>query len=79
MTLHEKDKLITTELGIERLCVLCCEYWPLDPEFFYKRGNGFHSYCKSCVTQRCHELRHGAVRKCKLYKRKRLMVAYEEN
>jgi len=63
-------KIIKTELGIEKICGLCGESWPLDEDFFYRRGSGWHSYCKACCTLRTAELRAGAVRKVKLYKRK---------
>lgn len=29
----EKKKYIETELGREKLCIQCNEYWPLDDEF----------------------------------------------
>ena len=48
-----------TELGLELRCARCREYWPADPEFFHKKGEGFHSYCRVCVTERCYELRGG--------------------
>ena len=46
-----------TELGLERKCSRCQEFWPCDDEFFHASGNGFHSYCKACVSERCYELR----------------------
>ena len=55
-----KLRFVRTELGIEKLCARCKEYWPLD--FYHRCGDGTHSYCKACVTERCYELRHGAVR-----------------
>ena len=30
-----KPKYIETELGREKLCICCDEYYPLDDEFFY--------------------------------------------
>ena len=59
----------TTELGTEKRCCRCTEFFPMDDEFFYRRGSGFHSYCKACVKERCNELRSGAVRKNKPYRR----------
>ena len=56
-----------TELGKEKECARCHEFWPADNEFFHKRGTGLHSYCKACVTERCQELRSGAPRKIKAY------------
>jgi hypothetical protein len=46
----------------ERVCALCGESWPETEEFYFRRGNGFHSYCKACSTQRKRELRSGAPR-----------------
>lgn len=48
-----------TELGLEILCARCQEYWPADLEFFHKKGDGLHSYCRACVNERCYELRGG--------------------
>ena len=61
--------VLITELGEEKQCARCHEFWPADSEFYHKRGNGLHSYCKACITERCYELRHGALRKIKPYKR----------
>ena len=49
--------IIQTELGLEKLCARCHEFWPADTEFFHRKGTGLHSYCKACVTERCRELR----------------------
>lgn len=43
----------------ERICARCREAWPADEEFFHKKGDGLHSYCKACVSERCKELRGG--------------------
>lgn len=52
-----------TELGIERRCTRCKDYWPEDTQFFHRHGKGFHSYCIACIADRCYELRNeGAVR-----------------
>jgi len=48
--------IIRTELGLEKQCARCNEFWPLD--FYNRRGNGLHSYCKACMTERRRELRH---------------------
>lgn len=49
---------IFTEIGAEKLCRNCLEYWPMDEEFFYwqwmkskKTGESykqFGSVCKAC-------------------------------
>lgn len=46
-------KLRQTELGIERLCARCKEWWPFDNEFFYPTI----AWCKACWNQYCHERR----------------------
>lgn len=47
---------IYTELGCEKRCSACGEYYPLDNEFFYRKGskNGKIKYtaqCKACYVQ----------------------------
>ena len=66
---------IMTDLGEEKRCARCGEYWPADEEFFAACRNnksGLHSYCRACCTERKFELRHGAERKVKSYERKRV-------
>lgn len=44
---------IITELGIEKKCLKCGEYWPSDEEFFNKNKKGrrgIGSYCIDCNT-----------------------------
>jgi len=46
-----------TELGLEKRCRKCGEYWPLDGEFWHiqKRGvGGFNSVCRACRIQGLH-------------------------
>lgn len=54
-------KLIETELGVEKLCIHCGEYWPLDSEFWWcqnvKGKDGvvtprFEAACKGCYVER---------------------------
>lgn len=44
-----------TELGIEKLCPRCKEYWPADTEFFHlssgKYGDGLYTYCRACSIE----------------------------
>ena len=54
---------ITTDSGTEKLCPRCQDYWPATPEFFWKKGEGLHSYCKACFSERQAELKAGAPRK----------------
>ena len=53
----QKPRLIETELGAEKICICCKEYWPLDDEFFYhrmrpkadgSRSKQWEAVCKSC-------------------------------
>ncbi len=53
-----KPICVETELGREKLCPACQEYYPLDKEFFYHSGHrlksgerGFESRCKACYKQ----------------------------
>ena len=55
-------KFIETELGKEKLCIECQEYWPLDNEFWFTYRNkpnkhgertiGYESACKCCYADR---------------------------
>jgi hypothetical protein len=51
-------KKIESELGIEKLCIHCLEYWPLDDEFWPLTGTGskgqrlYSSACRACYPQR---------------------------
>ena len=45
----------------EKYCSRCKIWW--DVGSFHKRGDGLHSYCKRCCSERKYELRHGAPRK----------------
>jgi hypothetical protein len=47
----------------EKQCARCKEWWPADTEFFYRKGDGLHSYCRACFLERRGELRAGAPRK----------------
>ncbi|PHS48669.1 MAG: hypothetical protein COB05_05365 [Marinobacter sp.] len=44
-------KLKTTEIGDERLCNTCGEYWPDDSEFFYMKKGKCQQPCKACYAQ----------------------------
>lgn len=57
----KQPKYIETELGREKLCIECNEYWPLDDEFWSHRiavlthGNTskrYESACKCCYSIR---------------------------
>ena len=46
---------IDVELGKERWCPRCSEWWPADGEFFYTTGNAgsgqLMGWCKACYTE----------------------------
>lgn len=48
---------IDPELGLEKLCSGCGEYWPQDTQFWSARHSaaavdGLQHYCKSCESER---------------------------
>lgn len=55
-----KPKYIQTDLGREKLCIECDEYWPLDHEFWFcryvkiKKGVSirWEAACKCCYSVR---------------------------
>ena len=49
---------IETELGTERLCLRCQEWWPVDDEFWYfrKRDGGILGWCRACWSERNRDL-----------------------
>ncbi len=59
---EKKPKFIETELGAEKLCIECQEYWPLDNEFWFTHRNkpnkqgvrtiGYEAACKCCYDIR---------------------------
>lgn len=59
--MNKKPKYIETELGREKLCIECQEYWPLDDEFWWHRNvklasgekvKRYESACKCCYNVR---------------------------
>lgn len=54
------------ELGVQRECYRCREFWPADETFWpvRTRRNGerdFHSYCKACYTEYARARRNAAA------------------
>jgi hypothetical protein len=42
-----------TDIGTERLCRRCDEWWPIDREFWYfDRDGRVMGYCKACWAER---------------------------
>lgn len=59
--MNTKPKYIETELGREKLCIECQEYWPLDDEFWGHRNvkllsgemsKRYEPACKGCYNAR---------------------------
>lgn len=43
---------IHTELGLEKRCPCCHDYYPYDNEFFYRNGiNKYTAQCKACYIE----------------------------
>ncbi|AOA57559.1 hypothetical protein BFG52_03790 [Acinetobacter larvae] len=58
-TVKKLPKYIETELGTEKLCIHCNEYWPLDSEFYFTYRNRhqpekiyYEAACKCCYDLR---------------------------
>ena len=48
----KRGTVIFTEIGREKSCASCGEFWPADSEFYlsdYKRSDGLSSWCKGCL------------------------------
>ena len=53
-----KAMMITTELGLEKKCTKCGDWWPADKEFYNSNGGGkLHSKCKACERELIREKR----------------------
>lgn len=63
-------KIIRTELGTERRCTKCNEYWPEDSEFFYSSKGKIQQPCKACYV----ELPSRKVRKANQVKAQRVTL-----
>ena len=50
--MHKPASRILTELGIERRCSGCGEYWPLDREFWYMDHGKVLGRCRACWSER---------------------------
>lgn len=58
MTYYPPCPVIETELGKERLCRGCDEYWPIDAEFWYYTRGKIMGRCRACWSERSRD-RHG--------------------
>lgn len=45
-------KFVVTEIGLEKLCTLCGDYWPADTQFFYPKAGKLSSECKACAAEK---------------------------
>jgi hypothetical protein len=75
-------QVIETELGLERQCIHCAEWWPLDGEFYYRNPNGhrgFEGICRACKSERHGRVRVGMTRSQVDDRRIREMLALGRN
>lgn len=73
-----KPKYIHTDLGKEKLCLECLEYFPLDDEFFFfqwrlRSGEKVKQYSATCKG--CYDIRYRPIRKNR--KRKNIKSEHE--
>lgn len=45
-------KFILTDVGLEKRCSMCGDYWPADTEFFHVRDRSLSSGCRACIAER---------------------------
>jgi len=61
--LYKNERI--TELGVEKRCTRCGDWWPADEEFFPKNRvrtkRGLSPWCKACFTE-YHRERRGSKR-----------------
>jgi len=51
--------LAITELGIEKRCGRCKEWWPVDAEFWSSKANGqLYAWCRGCFAEIAADRRH---------------------
>jgi len=53
--MHEKSKMLrTTDIGLEKLCSKCDQWWPADTDFFHADPAGtarLFYCCKACYQE----------------------------
>jgi len=49
----KENKHKITEIGVEKICNRCNEWWPADDEFFHQGDSrdGLASWCKACISE----------------------------
>lgn len=56
MTYYPPNPTIETEIGTERLCRGCGEFWPIDDDFWYFQDRGGRRVvmgrCRACWSER---------------------------
>ena len=79
--MNEKPpRKIYTEIGAEKLCVECNEYWPLDDEFWFfqwatsVKGVKYKQYCAACKA--CYDTRYRPNKRVK--ERKAIRSIHEQ-
>lgn len=48
--LHSQPVITVTELGTEKRCVSCGEYWPVDAEFFRPQASSRDHWSARCIA-----------------------------
>lgn len=57
-SMHRQDRStikMLTELGEEKRCLACCEFWPADLEFFASQPSardGLSTRCLACIREK---------------------------
>lgn len=48
MSRCQRSRIVMTDIGPQKLCTKCDEFWPDDSEFFYLRYGRTTTPCKAC-------------------------------
>lgn len=51
MSRGHRSNVVMTDIGPQKLCTKCEEWWPDDAEFFYRSGGKTIQPCKACYEQ----------------------------
>lgn len=54
LTYAGQPLFVQSEIGLEKLCKVCMDYWPADTEFFWKSNigaGGIFDICKCCARE----------------------------
>lgn len=48
----KSGKFQTTEIGLEKRCSCCREYWPADTTFFCIKNDRLDTLCRACAAEK---------------------------